>query len=90
MFFVPTWITNVLFLGTFYVACFQHVQLKRRNPVTNLQFVIMALSLLMILITALYNRTNAWLSDGFLVASVAGLVLMFRQNRYLLPMKTYE
>jgi len=90
MFFVPTWIPNVLFLGTFYIACFQHVKLKRRNPVTNLQFVMMAVSLLMIIVTALYNRTNPWLSDGFFVASVLGLVLMFRQNRYLPPMKTFE
>jgi nicotinamide riboside transporter PnuC len=90
MFFVPTWLPNVLFLGTFYLSCFQHVQLKRRNPVTNLQFVMMALTLLMILITTLYNRTNPWLSDGLFVASIAGLVLMFRQNRYLPPMKSFE
>ena len=64
MIFIPAWVTNVLFFVTFYLSGFQHVQLRRPNPITNLQFFMMAFSLLMIVIVALYNRTNPWLSLG--------------------------
>lgn len=90
MIFIPAWITNVLFFVTFYLSGFQHVQLRRPNSVTNLQFFMMAFSLLMILIVALYNRTNPWLSLAFLIAAVGSLGLMIRQHRMLPPMKPFE
>jgi len=62
MFFIPTWISNVLLLVTCWLSGFQLVQLKRANPVMNIQFVMIVFSMLMVLIVALYNRTNPWLS----------------------------
>jgi hypothetical protein len=88
--FIPVWITNILFLITFYLSCFQHVQLRRPNPVTNLQFFMMAFSLLMILVATLYNRANPWLSLGFLLTAAASLALMVRQHRMLPPLRSFE
>lgn len=90
MIFIPAWITNFLFLITCYLSGFQHVQLKRPNPVTNLQFVMMAFSLLMVVIVAFYNRENRWLSMVFLVTAVGSLGLMIRQHRMLPPSRHFE
>ena len=90
MFFVPAWITNFLFLITCYLSGFQHVQLKRPNPITNIQFFMMAFSLLMVLVVALYNRENRWLSMGFLLVALGSLGLMIRQLRYLPPLRRFE
>jgi hypothetical protein len=90
MFFVPAWITNFLFLITCYLSGFQHVQLRRPNPVTNIQFFMMAFSLLMVVIVALYNRENRWLSTGFLAIALGSLGLMIRQLRLLPPMRRFE
>jgi hypothetical protein len=89
-FFIPTWMINIVFLVTVYISGFQHVQLKRPNPLTNIQFVMMAFSLLMMVITALYNRTNHWLSLGFAVTSVICLLVMIRQMRMLPPLRSFE
>ena len=48
MFFVPAWLTNIVFLLIFYLATFEHVKMRRPNPVLNLQFFMMAFSLLAI------------------------------------------
>ena len=90
MFFIPAWITNFLFLITCYLSGFQHVQLKRANPITNIQFFMMAFALVMVLIVALYNRENPWLSLGFLVIAIASLGLMIRQHRMLPPLRRFE
>jgi len=90
MVFIPAWVSNVLFLITIYISGYQHVQLKRRNPVTNLQFIMIAFALLMILFGALYNRENVWLSLGVFVIAVACLGLMIRQLRTLPPTKRFE
>lgn len=90
MIFIPAWITNILFFVTFYLSGFQHVQLRRPNPITNLQFFVMAFSLAMIVIVALYNRENPWLSLGFFLTAVSSLGLMVRQHRMLPPMKPFQ
>jgi hypothetical protein len=90
MFFIPAWISNVLFLVTCYLSGFQHVQLRRQNPITNIQFFMMGFSLLMILIVALYNRESPWLSLVFFLIAVGSLGLMIRQHRMLPPMKPIE
>ena len=87
MFFVPTWVTNVLFMITVYLSAFQHVRMKRANPVRNIQFAVIAFSLLMILIVANYNHENPWLSLAFFLISVGCLGLMIRQQRMVPPMK---
>jgi hypothetical protein len=90
MFFIPAWISNVLFMITVYLSGFQHVQLRRPNPVANIQFFMIAFSLLMILIVALYNRESPWLSLVFFLIAVGSLGLMIRQHRMLPPMKPIE
>jgi hypothetical protein len=85
MVFIPAWVTNVLFLINVYLFGFQHVQLRRPNPITNIQFVMMAFSLVMIVIVALYNRVDPWLSLIFFLAAVASLGWMIRQ-----PLKSFE
>jgi hypothetical protein len=90
VFFVSTYITNLLFLVTVYLSGFQHVQLKRPNPVANIQFVMMAFSLSMMILVALYNYDDPWLSDGFFLTAVGCLALMIRQHRLLPPMQPFE
>ena len=82
---MPTWITNVVLLLTCYLSGFQHLRLRRSNPVTNLPFFMMAFALLMVLIVTLYNRENPWLSLAFFLLAVGCLGLMFRRLRMLPP-----
>lgn len=89
MFFIPAWCSNVLLLITCYLSGFQHVQLKRANPVTNIQFFMMAFSLIMIWVIAVYASSDAWLSVGFFLLAVGCLALMIRQHRMLPPMKPF-
>ena len=86
MFFAPAWISNLIFLGTCYLCGYQHVQLKRPNSVTNIQFVLMAFSLAMIVVIAFFNRLNVWLSWGFLLMAIGCLAFTLRQQR-MLPAK---
>jgi Flp pilus assembly protein TadB len=90
MFFVPAWLTNVLFLATAILSGFQHVQMARPNPVTNIQFFMCAFALLMMLVVVFCNQLDPWLSLGFFVIAVCGLGVMIRQNRMLPPMKPFE
>lgn len=90
MIFMPAWITNILFLVTIYLSGYQHVQLRRPNSVTNIQFLMMAFCLAMIVIVAFYNRVNPWLSLAFLVTAVTCLGVMIRQHRMLPPTRAFE
>ena len=90
MIFIPAWITNILFLVTIYLSGFQHVQLRRTNPVTNIQFLMIAFCLVMIVIVALYNRANPWLSLAFFITAVISLGVMIRRHRMLPPLKLFE
>jgi hypothetical protein len=90
MFFIPGWISSVLFLITCYLAGYQHVQLRRPNPILNLQFLMIVFSLLMILVGTVYNRTDQWLSLAFFLIAAGGLIIMIRQHRMLPPNKNFE
>ena len=90
MIFIPAWVTNVLFFVTFYLSGFQHVQLRRANPITNIQFVMCVFSLAMIIIVALYNRENPWLSLAFFIAAASSLGLMVRLHRLLPPLRKFQ
>jgi Ca2+/Na+ antiporter len=90
MFFIPTWISNVLLLITCWLSGFQLVQLRRANPVTGIQFVMIVFSLLMMVVVTLYNRTSPWLSLLFLLIAAGNLAVMIRQHRMLPPMKPFE
>nr|WP_294518026.1 hypothetical protein [uncultured Rhodopila sp.] len=90
MIFMPAWVSNVLFLITAYLAGFQHVQLRRPNPITNIQFIMCAFSLAMMLVVTFYNYVNPWLSLVFLVIAVASLGLIIRQHRMLPPRQQFD
>ncbi len=81
MFMIPGWIANILFLVTCYVSAFQHVQLKRINPVKNLQFFMMAFSLTMLWLNVMYGYETPWRSLAFFLTAVGGLGLMIYQFR---------
>nr|WP_294503815.1 hypothetical protein [uncultured Rhodopila sp.] len=85
MIFIPSWISDVLFLITVYLAAFQHVQLQRPNPITNIQAVMCVFGLVMILVVWFDNQINPWLSFGFFLTAVASLGLIIRQHRMLPP-----
>jgi hypothetical protein len=92
MFNIPTWLSNVLFMATIYISGFQHVQLKRRNPIMNLQFFMIVFSLAMMLVGAVWNRPpkNPWVSLVLFIFAVGSLGLMIRRFRTLPPMRTIE
>jgi hypothetical protein len=90
MFFIPTWISNVMFLITCVLSGWQHSKLRRANPITNLQFAMMIFSMAMVLVVALYNRTNPWLSLAFFLIAAGCLAFTFRQQRMLPPGKSFE
>jgi Ca2+/Na+ antiporter len=90
MFFMPAWVTNFLFLITCYLAGYQHTRLNRENPILNLQFMVIAGSLIMVLLVALYNRVNPWLSLVFFLLAAGDLFMMIRQHRMLPPNKAFE
>jgi hypothetical protein len=90
MIFIPAGITNILFLITVGLSGFQHMRLRRPNPVTNIQFFMIAFCLVMIVIVALYNRANPWLSLAFFITALISLGVMIRQHRMLPPMKAFE
>jgi hypothetical protein len=73
MVFIPTWIINILLFGTFVLTYIQHWRLGRRNPLTNIQFVMMVFLMTMILVVTLYNRNNALLSLGFFLTDALSL-----------------
>lgn len=90
MFYIPGWISNTLLLVTCYLSGYQHVQMKRPNPIMNIQFLMIIFALAMILVITLYGRTNPWLSLAFFLVAVGSLALMIRQHRMLPPNKMFE
>jgi hypothetical protein len=92
MIFIPIWIINVLFLSTCVLAAYQHWRLNRENTVTNLQFVVMVVSILMMVVVIVYTRTHAnpWVSLAFFLIAVADFFLVIRQQRTLPPGKAFE
>jgi hypothetical membrane protein len=90
MFYIPAWISNVLLLITCGLSGFQHIQMRRSNPITNIQFVMIVFCMVMVLVVAVYNRATPWLSVVFFLIAAASLTLMIRQHRMLPPKKSYE
>ncbi|MBS0644454.1 MAG: hypothetical protein U1E70_26210 [Acetobacteraceae bacterium] len=90
MFFIPTWITNLLFLFSFYLSLFQHVRMREMKPTFNLQFFMAVFSLLMVLVVLFENRRAPWLSLAFLAIAVTCLGVLYSQMKYLPPKKRYD
>jgi hypothetical protein len=89
MIVIPTRITNIVFLISFVLSACQHWWLNRENPATNLQFIVMVCSILMLLVVTL-NRTDPWLSLAFFLIAVGSLALSIRQHRKLPPSRAFE
>ena len=90
MFFVSPYVTNVILMVTIVLSGIQHARLKRRNPVTNVQFGMMVFCMALVLVVALYNWTNPWLSLAFFIFAVGCLLMTLRQHRMLPPMNAIE
>jgi hypothetical protein len=85
MIYIPGWITSIIFMLTFYLCVFEHVKMRRPNPVLNLQFFMMVFALAMVLVVTFHNRKLPYLSIGFFALSLICLGVMYRQLRYLPP-----
>jgi hypothetical protein len=90
MIFIPAWASNTLLLIACVLSGYQHVQLRRPNPVTNIQFLMIVFAMAMILVIAIYAHTDAWLSLVFFLIAVGCLGLTIRQNRMLPPNRSFE
>jgi hypothetical protein len=89
---IPFWIPNVLFLVSSGIAGYQHSRLNRENPVTNVQFMVIVFSLLMMVVIVLYSRHHAdpWLSLAFFLIAAGTFYLTLRQQRMLPHNKSLE
>lgn len=81
MFMIPGWIANTVFLVTCYVSGFQHAKLARRNPILNIQFFMMAFSLVMLWLNLMYSYESPWVALGFFLLAAGSLGLMIYQFR---------
>lgn len=95
MFVIPTWITNIVFLISFFLisfvlAAYQHWRLNRENPVTNFQFIMMVGSMLMLLVVPLFTRTDPWLSLAFLLTAAGSQSMTIHQHRKPLLSSAFE
>jgi hypothetical protein len=90
MFFIPAWVSNFIFLGTCWLSGFQMVQLKRKNPVTSIQFIMILFCLVMVITVARMNRDNPWLSLTFFLIAVGCLTVMIRYHRHMPLMKPFQ
>ncbi|HVY14672.1 MAG TPA: hypothetical protein VHB27_05560 [Rhodopila sp.] len=90
MVFVPAVITNLIMIAAAVVSGFQHARLKYRNPVTNVQFAVMAATPVLILAVTLYNRASPYLSVVFLLIALAAMMLTIRQQRMIPPRRMNE
>jgi disulfide bond formation protein DsbB len=87
---VSPYITNTLFMLVCIMSALQHYRHDRPNPVTNVQFAMIVFGMLMVLVVALCNDINPWLSPAFLAIAVASLIFTIRQQRMLPPRKRFE
>jgi hypothetical protein len=90
MFHIPGWISNVLLLIACVLSGWQHSQLRHPNPVVNVQFFTMVLTILMMVAVTLYHPVSPWPSLVFFLIAVACLVSTIRQQRMMPPNKLFE
>jgi hypothetical protein len=90
MIYIPAWITNIIFLLAFYISLWEHVKMRRPNPVTNIQFFMMVFAPVMVLVVTFNNRKIPYISLGFFAVSVICLIVIYRQWRYLPPSRQWD
>jgi membrane protein implicated in regulation of membrane protease activity len=90
MFFIPIWITNVLFLLSSVLSAHQHWRLNRENPIT-IQFANIIFSGIMILVGVFYTRNHhdPRVSLVFFLIAAVSLFLTIRRFRTLPPKKAF-
>ncbi len=88
--FIPAWITNVLFMATFFLSIYQHVRTREMKRTLNIFFFMAFFSLLMVLVVTFENRRSPWMSIGLLVIAVACVTAMYSQLKYLPPKRRYD
>ena len=82
------YVTNAIFLAIAYIAGYQHVQTRRLNPLSTVQFWMIVFALAMMLVVTLESRRGPWYSVGFFLIAVASLWFIIRRHRYLPPRET--
>ncbi len=90
VFYIPHWLTNIVFLVTCYLAGFEHVQLRRENPVMNIQFFTMFFSLGMIFYIVISTDVSPLWSMIYFALAAGSFALMFYYLRRLPPRKPFE
>jgi predicted Na+-dependent transporter len=92
MFFIPTWIPNILLLISCVLANYQQWRLNPENVLKTRQFGISIFSIVMIVFVVLYARSHRdpWISLVFFLVALATLVITVRQFRTLPPKRAYE
>ena len=90
MIHVPIWLTNVTYLVVCYFAAFQLVKMDLPNVLPSVQFIMIAVSLIMMLLTALYSDLDPWLSLFFFAVALGCAIYLIRAHRYLPPRQSFE
>jgi uncharacterized membrane protein len=86
MIYVPVPLTNALLLFTAYLSGIQYVRLVKNHMAGWIQLGLILFCIVMMVATALLNRTSPWLSWLFLAIGVACVLLMQRNKRFLPPL----
>ena len=90
LFFISSYLTNVLFLITGWLAGYQMVRLERANPTKTIQLYTVLFCAGMVVAVARYNRVDPWLSLVFFLIAVSTLSYIIRQHRMVPPRKKFE
>jgi hypothetical protein len=91
LFFVPIWVTNVLFLLSCMMSGHQHSRLNRENPITTIQFGNIIFCVVMVVVVVLSTKfhPNPRMSQVFFLIAAITLCLTIRRYRMLPPKKAY-
>lgn len=83
MFFIPIAVNNILLLVMVIMAAVQHYLSRPRNQVINRPFITMVLGVILLLAITFHGRDTALVSMIFFAISLIGVILTYRQFRYM-------
>lgn len=90
MIVIPKIVTNLLFIAVVVLSGWQHVRMRRANPILNAQFGMMILGIVMMLAVIFLNTATSWTSLVFFLIAVAAMWFVWRQNRMVPPRRSFE
>lgn len=90
MIYIPTGIPNAIFFVTCYLSGYQHVQMQYENPIKNIQFFMVAFSLVAIVFIATRTEVSPIESVIYFAVSVICFALIYRRLRFMPPRKPIE